>query len=206
MRKNGLLVVIVIVVLLLGACTRSASEAPSEATPDSDGQLDLILADVATQTAQVEMGGGANATDEAAFAGATPVVVVTAVPTSVPPTPTVPAVDLTVPKNYKLRKGEFPYCIARRFDIDIDTLLAASGLAKGSVYSEGQLLKIPTDAKAFQGTRALQTHPADYTVQAGDTYFTIACKFGNVYPEQIAAANGQKVNQRPKTGAVIQIP
>ena len=85
-------------------------------------------------------------------------------------------------------------------------MLAASGLTRGSVYGEGLKLTIPKDAKAFQGQRSLQKHPADYTVVAGDTYYTIACKFGDVYPAEIAAMNGQKVNQRPKAGSIIQIP
>jgi LysM repeat protein len=112
------------------------------------------------------------------------------------------------PATYTLQKGEFPFCIARRFNVDPDALLQASGLTSDQAYSmfSGMVLTIPKNAAPFPGNRALQSHPATYTVVAGDTVYSVACKFGDVEPNAIASANNISVTATLTAGQQLQIP
>lgn len=213
MRKTKpiFLFVALAIFALLAACTRSAST--GSPTPQGNDQLNNILTVVASQTPAGQItpvgtegtGGGANPTNDLATdQPPTP-----AGPTATPkpkPTATPLALDLKVPESYTLRKGEFPYCIARRFNIDVNALLKASGLALGQNYPQGLKLTIPQNAAEFQGDPQLLKHPGEYTVKSGDTFYTIACKYGDVWPEEIAAANSMELTDRLTAGDKIAIP
>lgn len=93
------------------------------------------------------------------------------------------------PAEYQLKPGEFPYCIARRFDVDPAELLRLNGLSSGDIYYPNRTLRIPQSG-SFPGTRALQNHPAPYTVRSSnETIYSVACLFGDVDPGAIAANN-----------------
>ena len=112
------------------------------------------------------------------------------------------------PLTYTLQSGEHPYCIARRFNVDPDELLALSGLTRSQAYSlvTGTVLKIPQTG-SFPGPRALRSHPATYTVASSDeTFYSIACLFGDVEPASIAQANGLSLGSLLTIGQAIQIP
>jgi LysM repeat protein len=47
------------------------------------------------------------------------------------------------PAEYTLKPGEFPYCIARRFDVDPDELLRINNLSSGEIYYANRSLSIP---------------------------------------------------------------
>jgi LysM repeat protein len=111
------------------------------------------------------------------------------------------------PGTYTLQNGEFPFCIARRFNINPDDLLAANGLASGDLYYAGQVLKIPQSGGAFPGDRMLRSHPASYTVSTSDeTVYSIACAFGDVDPALIAQKNGISVGTALTAGQALSIP
>jgi len=135
------------------------------------------------------------------------VVATTAVIAATPSGPTsTPVPAGSRPTTYILQSGEFPYCIARRFNVDPDALLSASGLTSPDLYSVGDRLTIPQSG-AFPGSRALATHPTNYTVGSGDeTVNSIACKFGDVYPDAIASANGISASAKLTAGQVLKIP
>jgi len=110
------------------------------------------------------------------------------------------------PASYTLQKGEFPYCIARRFDVNPDDLLSLNGLSSGNVYYPNLTLKIPQSG-SFPGARALRTHPATYTVAASDeTIYSIACLFGDVDPAAIAQANNVSPGAALTSGQQLSIP
>jgi LysM repeat protein len=111
-----------------------------------------------------------------------------------------------VPETYTVQKGEFPFCLARRFNINPNDLLSANGLSQNSQIQPGQVLRIPQSAGEFPGPRALRNHPADYTVRAGDTIFTVACLFGDVDPYRIAWANDLSEPFTLTAGQTIYIP
>jgi LysM repeat protein len=113
----------------------------------------------------------------------------------------------TRPTEWTLRSGEFPYCIARRFDVDPEALLSLNGLSNGNIFYPGRTLKIPQSG-SFPGTRALRNHPATYTVpSSSETVFSIACLFGDVRPEDIARVNNLSgENPTLSSGQQLNIP
>jgi len=138
----------------------------------------------------------------------TPPAEVPATPTNV--LPTVPPQALTpgsLPTTYTLQEGEFPYCIARRFNVNPNELLQLNGLSDGMIYQPGLQLRIPQSGNPFPGDRALRPHPTTYTVEkANMTLYAVACLFGDVYPEAIAQANGLELSARLTVGQTLNIP
>jgi LysM repeat protein len=110
------------------------------------------------------------------------------------------------PASYTLQRGEFPYCIARRFDVNPDELLSLNGLTEGNIYYPNLTLRIPQSG-SFPGTRALRNHPASYTVPSStDTIYGVACLFGDVDPAAIAQANNISVGTALTAGQQLNIP
>lgn len=125
---------------------------------------------------------------------ATPVVIATAGP-------------ITKPATYTLHQGEFPYCLARRFNVNPDTLLSLNGLSPNqSYYTPGTVITIPQTSGPFPGTRALKSHPATYLVQSGDTVYSVACEFGDADPMAIVSANNLSGGYTLTAGSTIQVP
>lgn len=203
-RTITLMTAILILALLLSGCLRTAPP-PDEGEPTSD--MSKIVETMAAETpvATVDEDAPADPPGDPAPE--------TEVPTPEPPqptetpAPTTPPVDHTVPSQYTLKKGEFPWCIARRFNINPVTLLNANGLSQYTMYEPGLVITIPDNPGVYEGDRALAFHPVDsYTVQAGDTFYSIACKYGDLWPEDIAAANGMAVTDGLTAGGTISIP
>lgn len=143
------------------------------------------------------------------IATATSTAVVISTPTNANSQPAATSVPPGVrPASYTLQSGEFPYCIARRFNVDPDDLLALSGLSSSQAnsLSSGTVLKIPQSG-SFPGDRALAAHPTTYTVVSSDeTIYGVACKFGDVDPAAIATANGISASASLTAGQQLQIP
>lgn len=223
-----------VLTMLLSACTQSLSSAPA-ATPTiaapTAGAFATPLTPVQNAMDMVEQFAKQTAIAKTAIAnGGTPpaesiittpgvVVAITATPgvvsggtptnagvataSGVNPTAVPPGIR---PATYTLQSGEFPYCIARRFNVDPSQLLSLNGLVNFDVYYQGQVLKIPQSG-TFPGTRALIPHPANYTVgSSSETLYDIACKYGDPDPAAIASANGISVSARLTTGQQIKIP
>ncbi len=143
------------------------------------------------------------------IATATSTAVVISTPTNASGQAAATAVPAGVrPASYTLQSGEFPYCIARRFNVDPDELLSLSGLSSSQAnsLSAGTVLKIPQSG-AFPGSRALASHPTTYTVVSSDeTIYGVACKFGDIDPATIASANGISASASLTAGQQLQIP
>ncbi|HRJ76134.1 MAG TPA: LysM peptidoglycan-binding domain-containing protein [Anaerolineales bacterium] len=234
-RSVLVLSIMLISTLLISACTQSLSAAPIE-TPTliPEGLFVSPIASVENPMAMIEEFAKQTAAAQTATAGTpgTPQEVITNTPdpnVSVTPSPTlgnvtptnVGAVTATNaapaatsvppgvrPATYTLQKGEFPYCIARRFNVDPTQLLSLSGLTTQQAYnlSAGTVLTIPQSG-SFPGNRALTAHPATYTVaSATETLYSVACKYGDVDPNAIATANNISVNATLTVGQQLQIP
>ena len=214
-NKTLILVVLILAALLMGACTRSATVQEEAAV--TENPIESIFSTVATQTALAEAGAKTGEDDEgAANEGSNddgPAVTntPTEVPTATPePTATNTAAPTSdpgpAPLTYTLREGEWPYCLARRFDVNPDALIEVNGLGDGVELSVGTVITIPTEQGAFGGQRALRSHPTTYTASGIDTFYSIACEFGDLYPESIAEANGKEVDYVPAAGEILQIP
>jgi LysM repeat protein len=205
------ILVAALLILSLSACTLSASKGITEGgettgefpVPEDEnmGLFDLA----ATQTASAAVLPSAEeATPLAAFT-ATPL------PTALPTATAVPQIQIEPtagkpPTTYTLQKGEFPFCIARRFNVNQNELLALNGLGLNSTVLPGTKLKIPQTGNPFVSDRSLIDHPTQYTVKAGDTIYTIACKFGDVSPDMIALANNLKEPYNLTVGQTLEIP
>ena len=116
-----------------------------------------------------------------------------------------PTVQTARPATYTLKQGEFIFCLARRFNVDVEQTLALNGLYDSETLQPGLNVKIPASGN-FVGARALKAHPATYTVQRGDSIYSIACLYGDVDPMNIAAVNGLAAPYNLTAGAQIQIP
>ena len=111
------------------------------------------------------------------------------------------------PVAYALQKGEYPYCIARRFNVDPGELLVLNGMLNRNTFYAGTVLQIPQTGKPFPGERRQNAHPAMYTVaSANETIFTIACQFGDVDPLVIAQANEIAIDSALYAGQQLNIP
>jgi len=144
------------------------------------------------------------------------VVVTTPVPVTVNPGSTVtprvtvlvPTVSSSRPSSYTLQQGEFPYCIARRYNVDPNDLLDLNNLSGDQNVEPGIVLSIPQSGNPFPGDRSLINHPGSYSV-IGDndsTIYGVACKFGDVFPESIAQANNLSLSTALTIGQTLSIP
>jgi len=119
-----------------------------------------------------------------------------------------PTVTVNRPASYTLQKGEFPYCIARRFNLNPAELLSLNGLASGDIYYPNLTLTIPQSGTFPDTNRALRTHPDTYTV--ADSTMTVngvACVYGDVDPAAIIQANPNlSLGSALTVGQQISIP
>ena len=212
MKKRILSWVILLVIgaLLMTACERAATRAPRDTTRANDeipfpvSTQSQIMIDIlaATQTA-LAVEGTVESENPQALAQAQPA----AMPTPMPqPEEEEPEPTPGLPSTYTIQKDEFLFCIARRLNVNASEFLAINGLGIDYYAQVGDRLTIPQSGKPFDGPRALRTHPADYTVAAGDSIGKIACTFGDVSPEAIYNANGLEVGSSLKPGQVLHIP
>jgi LysM repeat protein len=220
-KKFGLIVLVLLALTLtLSACSMSASTPPPatpkknrpQASPTSDVVDPMVqLQIVASQTAAALAGIPFDPNATAAPAVDVPA---TAIPPVDPglPTPTgnapvpQPPVQTVRPETYTLQQGEFIFCLARRFDVDVDQTLALNGLVDSETLQPGLTVKIPASG-SFAGVRARTPHPATYTVQSSnETIYSIACLYGDVDPLNIAAVNGLAAPYTLTVGAQLQIP
>ena len=214
MKKRSQIPFMLLAGLLVASCTRSATSS-SVATPTED-PLESIFNTIATQTAlaaepkdaELTASPIASITTTSIF-GAT--ATLESSPTIEPTATTTPApvTELDVPVHYTLHLGEWPYCLARRFDIDSASLLAANDLSEQQAanLSVGYTLVIPVDdVGSFGGDRSLRAHPTTYSASGNDTFYSIACAFGDVWPENIAEANGIDIDEQLQSGTQLHIP
>jgi len=224
-RRYQFLIMGMLLVFVLSACVRPASQAPKSAiTPTTAGGFPLpgtnddVMSELEKAATQTLVAMQAATTPEATATSAevapvTPEATEPAEPTTAPPVEAATATPIPfptatpgIPKTYTLQRGEHPYCIARRFDVNPNEMLRLSGLSQRSTFYAGMVLTIPQSGKKFPAQRALRAHPTTYNVSAGETIYSIACKFGDVDPNAIAAANGLQAPYKLSAGQQLQIP
>ena len=82
--------------------------------------------------------------------------------------------------DYTVQSGDTLYTIAHQYRVPIHDILTANHLDRKSVIKKGQILHIPLDAHASASRKSAPELSAAakgtvmYTVQSGDTFYTIA--------------------------------
>jgi LysM repeat protein len=211
MKNHSMLIFIIIIAsLMFSACTMSAST-PPPVTPTTN------LSEIARQATETAIAKTPKAGDtQVPDATSETEVDATSTPEDVASPTNTPEPDETeeativteyaVPDSYTLHQGEFVYCLARRFNILPEDIMDYNNIESGTIFYPGETITIPPNARSYVGDRALQYHPATYTVVYGDTLYSIACLYGDVDPRAIAAANDLDVDQVLTPGTVLQIP
>lgn len=230
--KRGLIIAstLLLVAVLVSACEQPYSTPPAVTStpinpslfattiPNEPGSMEDVenittqtaVADVPTQTP----GDSGSAPQAGATETSTPMIALNPTFTAtqavavIPTSTSVPAGSK--PATYKLNKGEFPFCIARRFNVDPAQLLALSGLSSSQAdsLSTGTVLTIPQSG-SFPGDRSWHDHPATFVV--GTTYDTntvygVACYYGDIDPAVIAQHNNISVDATLTAGQTLNIP
>ncbi len=218
-----MILIILMLSLMLGGCTRSATKGGGGedmvSTPDipfpvgptnNPNRITEIIA--VTQTAAAQVTEVTQVTEEVdqpvqEVATATPQAVLEQTPKSLPTTAAVvvPTATPGLPATYTVQEGEFPYCLARRFNINPNDLLSVNNIS--GFVSPGTVLTIPTNSTwPSEFARSLIAHPTTYNVVSGDTIYKIACEFGDVDPNDIIYANNLVEPYTLTAGQIIQIP
>ena len=189
---------------------------PTEAAPDEETQ-NLPSFDEDSFFAEVDAPSGKKIPTEAAPFAPEPT---QAGPTAVPePTATKPydpnimmyGTNEYGQTTYTLQEGEDLICLGRRFNVSVSSLLAQNGLESPDDAVTGDVIVLPDSPDAWKmvdgyGRRILVLHPAVYTTEAGDNLFSIACKYGDVLPEDIAVKNTLVLGEPLRAGMQISIP
>jgi LysM repeat protein len=217
---------LLVILLLLTGCERPASVAPTlaeETKPVAFATATSNPAQIMIAQTQTAAAGIPQATETPASvkitstqapsgseANSTPVaLVVTMTPTTpgAVQTTIISVPTLKVPVSYTIKEFESPYCIARRFNIDIGEFLSTNKLTTESRPPAGTTLYMPgTGHRWSSGDRALLAHPTTYTVKTGDTLSKVACLYGDVSPEAIIVLNNLQEPYKLSAGQVLQIP
>lgn len=209
----ALALVVILLALAVSACTRSATQKqPGAATATSEIPFPVGTLDTSARVTEIVQQTQASLPTPvlpvlSPQAQPTTIVIATSAPTQVLPTATMRVIPTaTRPETYTLHDGEWPICIARRYNLDLFSFLEANGLEMDSTPAAGTVLKITSTGSWSAGERSLKSHPTTYTVKSGDTIFSIACQFGDVDPEAIIIANDLQSPYTVQAGQTLQIP
>jgi len=207
-KKLGWVIVsVVLFALLLSGCKMPASEAPEEPTGEARTTPIRIQTDSPEFMTQTAIAKSANTATLEPIEETEEVQEPTPVPTNTPlPTSAVAVPTVTRPVEYTLQEGEFPYCIARRFNLDPEELLAINNLGPNELVSPGTTLQIPQTGTWTGDGRVRNPHPTTHTVEAGETIYSIACFYGDVSPEAIIAVNNLEEPYDLTPGQALNIP
>jgi len=216
MKKSYLLLLIpLIVVLVLAGCVRTASTPPVTTPQVIDVANTPLPVDQqilsATMTAQAIMQEFNMPTQIVQNPQGTAVVITQVPPTPIPvgtatPTPLPTLQSMTRPTTWTVQGGESIYCLARRFNVDPEDMLAINNLSSSSMLNIGDELDVPQTGSWPTDDRSIMEHPDTWNVSAGETVYGIACEYGDVWPEQIIQLNGLQEPYDLTGISTLQIP
>lgn len=230
-KKQGTIVTtsLLLAAVLISACQQPYSTPPAAtntpldtnslfSTPMSEPDSMQDVQNFITQTALAGNPGAVISTATPGATGAVPTITATPIINLNPTATQAVAAATTVAapavsgSEWVLKNGEFPYCIARRYNVDPSALINASRLSSPDIYYEGQKMIIP-DPKIYPwpsslGPRGLGIRPGTYTVTGNSdlTIYGVACKYGDINPATIAQNNNLSVDAALTVGQTLNIP
>jgi LysM repeat protein len=206
---------VVAVIILISGCTKQQSTGPLP-KPQAAAGTPLATEEMPTLTPAAPGGSPAAVTPEAP-ASAPAAGAVTATPSTGPSTApqpaqqptTAPAVQPTQapsggPTTHTVKPGEWLYSIARLYNVSPYALIQANPGINPNYLRPGQVLNIPGGGSPAP-TPVPGTCPSPYTVQLGDTVYSIARKCGKT-PSAIITANNLFNPNFIFVGQKLQIP
>lgn len=118
---------------------------------------------------------------------------------------------------HTVKKGETYWIISQNYKVNLSDLLKANNAESNSNLDIGDVVKVPTTASGGGGSGNTSSGSnsntgtgnyisyTTYTVQSGDTYWTIALKFG-IPMNELLAANSLSESSVIKAGQKLSIP
>ncbi|MBK8046353.1 MAG: LysM peptidoglycan-binding domain-containing protein [Anaerolineales bacterium] len=116
--------------------------------------------------------------------------------------------------SYTVKAGDTLSIIGAQYGLSWTAIAAANGLTEASILQIDQVLRLPgvddvnqtaSSPSTVSAPPVTTTTPSTHTVQAGDTLFGLAVKYG-VTRTALAAANGITETGALKAGQVLSIP
>ena len=122
-------------------------------------------------------------------------------------TPTATAAPAAEPVKYQVKRGDTLQVIANNYDVTVQAIIDANGLAANGFIRQGQELLIPGPNQP--ATAAPTPTPTGgtliYRVAAGDTIASIAARYGSSI-EWVLNANNLKENDFLQIGQSLMVP
>lgn len=109
--------------------------------------------------------------------------------------------------HYTVQAGDTLYSIARRNGMNLSSLLSLNGLSQSSTIYPGQRLTLSQfegTSAGYRPTASSTSSTGNYTIQAGDTLYSISRRFG-ISLSTLLANNGLSASSLIRPGQTISV-
>ncbi len=109
--------------------------------------------------------------------------------------------------HYTVQAGDTLYSIARRNGMNLSSLLSLNGLSQSSMIYPGQRLTLSQSegiSAGYRRTASSTSTTGNYTIQAGDTLYSISRRFG-ISLSTLLANNGLSASSLIRPGQTISV-
>ena len=116
--------------------------------------------------------------------------------------------------HHTVKKGETYWIISQNYKVSLSSLLKANNAESNSSLNIGDVVKVPVSSSSGGGGDSGESSPpaatnyisyTTYTVQNGDTYWTIALKFG-IPMNELLSVNSLSESSTIRSGQKLTIP
>ena len=114
-------------------------------------------------------------------------------------------VSSTAPQSYRVRSGDNPWSIARRFNIPLENLLAWNNFGADTMLSIGQTIALREPAAGTATARTAARSGRTYEVRRGDNLWQISRKF-DAPMEELRRLNGFGMGHDLQVGDRVILP